>query len=57
MLQNLLPPRMLTDEDQVPFIKDISHLQNRAIIFIDGIAELNEVSDGRLEKVSLACLN
>lgn len=41
ILQNLLPPRTLNEDDQVPFISDISHLQNRALLFIDGLYTLN----------------
>ena len=41
ILQNLLPPRSLLDDDKVPFIDDLSHLQNRAILFIDGLYTLN----------------
>jgi len=41
VLQNLLPSRTLQESDQVPRIDDLTHLQNRAILFIDGLYSLN----------------
>ena len=49
ILQNLLPPRVLNEDDQVPFIKDFSHLQNRAVILIDSVYAINEKTQEKLE--------
>ena len=49
VLQNLLPPRVLNDGDQAPSIEDMTRLQNRAIIFIEALDQLNTATqDGFL---------
>ena len=50
VLQRLLPPRVIQDEDKVPFISDFSRLQNRAVLFIDGLDALNTATHGGAEK-------
>ena len=50
ILQNVLPPRILLDDDTVPKIKNISRLQNRAVVLIDSINILNEKFHGLIEK-------
>ena len=50
VLQNLLPPRVLQDGDKAPFISDFSRLQNRAVLFIDGLDALNTVTKGAIEE-------
>lgn len=49
ILQKLLPPRLLQDGDQVPFISDFSRLQNRAVLFIDGLDMINTASNYHAE--------
>ncbi|KAJ1435049.1 hypothetical protein B484DRAFT_446345 [Ochromonadaceae sp. CCMP2298] len=51
VLQNLLPPRVLQEADQPPKIEDITHLQNRAILFVDGVYALNSTTGGRTERL------
>lgn len=48
LLQNLLPPRILTADDNAPFIKDISRLQNRAVFLIDAIDKADIDSGGKV---------
>ena len=40
---------MLQDNDQVPFVKDFTHLQNRAVLLIDGLDALDTITRGRVE--------
>eukprot|EP01035_Chromulina_nebulosa_P017478 gene17478-23030_t len=46
ILQNLLPTRLLQDDDQAPFIDDMTRLQNRAILLIDGLYIADTKSNG-----------
>ena len=50
VLQNLLPPRVLQDGDKAPLISDFSRLQNRAVLFIDGLDALNTATKGAAEE-------
>jgi len=51
VLQHLLPPRILQEEDNVPLqIANITRLQNRAVFLIDTIYTLNVTSQGTLER-------
>ena len=49
ILQNVLPSRLLLDSDEAPKIQDLTRLQNRAIVLIDGINILNEKFHGLVE--------
>ena len=51
VLQYLLPPRILQEDDTVPFISDINRLQNRAILLVDGLFVLNATTDGRTQNL------
>ena len=51
VLQRLLPPHVLQEGEHPPFIKDISHLQNRAVFLIDAIYVANSTSDGLAERI------
>lgn len=46
VLQNLLPPRVLQDGDKAPMIADMSRLQNRAVVFIEGLDRFTSATHG-----------
>jgi Leg1 len=43
-LQNLLPPRILLDSDVPPRIENVTRLQNRAVILIDSIYKVDQLT-------------
>lgn len=50
VLQYVLPQRIFHEGDQVPFVKDMRRLENRATLLLELIYKYNEARNGKFER-------